>query len=111
MTLDEWTWTIGEVVAPFGRMGEVKVRYETDFPERFKELKEVCLRSEAGVPRLYSVENVRSHKGQALVKFKGVESINDANVLRGAKVQIPRAEAVALPGDSYYAADLIGAEV
>ncbi len=109
--LEDWNWTIGEVVAPFGRAGEVKVRYETDFPERFKKLEKVCLRQPTGQPRLFSIENVRQHKGQALVKLEGVESINDANILRGAQVQIRRTEAVPLPPDSYYAVDLIGAEV
>jgi 16S rRNA processing protein RimM len=111
MILEDWNWTIGQVVAPFGRMGEVKVRYETDFPERFKSLKQVCLRPAVGPPILFEVEGVRSHKGQALVKLKGVDSINDANAWRGAKVQVPRESAVPLPQGAYYAADLIGAEV
>ncbi len=109
--LDEWNWTIGRVVAPFGRIGEVKVRLETDFPERFASVKRVCLRPASGTPALFTVERSRLHKGQALLKLEGLESINDADNWRGAVVQLPRGEAVLLPADSYYAADLVGAEV
>ena len=42
--LEEWSLTVGEIVAPFGLAGEVKVRLETDFPDRFTRLKQVCLR-------------------------------------------------------------------
>src|SRR5262249_31341337 len=109
--LDAWNWTIGEVVAPFGRIGELKVRLESDFPDRFARLKQVCLRPPAGAPRLFAVERARLHKGQVLLKVEGVESIGDAEAWRGARVQIPREEAVPLPEGSYYAGDLIGLDV
>src|SRR5262249_42225787 len=111
LMLDDWVWTIGEAVAPFGLKGELKVNYETDFPERFDTLKQVCLRPRAAAPKLFKVERVRHHKGQVLVKLEGIESIDDADAWRGAKLQVPRTEAVVLPEGSYYAADMIGAEV
>src|SRR5262245_10359809 len=109
--LDEWNWTIGEAVEPFGVKGEIKVNYETDFPERFDTLKQVCLRPKSGAPRLFKVEGVRHHKGQVLVKLEGIEGIDDTQPWRGARLQVPRTEAVPLPEDTYYAGDLIGAEV
>ena len=108
---DEWNWTVGEVVAPFGRIGEMKVRLETDFPDRFARLKQVCLRPSKGEPRLFSIQQARLHKGQILLKVEGVESIDDAELWRGARVQTRREEAVPLPKNSYYASDLIGMEV
>lgn len=109
--LDDWNWTIGEVVATFGLRGEMKVRIETDFPERFGKLKQVCLRPPAREPRLFDVERARLHKGQVLLKVAGVDGIEGAEEWRGAKVQVQREQAPPLPKDSYYAADLIGMEV
>src|SRR5438105_6262573 len=109
--LDEWNWTIGEVVSTFGIKGEMKVRLETDFPERFQGLKQVCLRPPRGEPKLVQVEGTRLHKGQALLKVDGIPDLTAAERWRGAKVQIQRAQAVLLPPDSYYSADLVGFEV
>lgn len=112
--LDEWTWTIGEVIGVFGIKGEMKVRLETDFPDRFAALKRICLRPsriEAGPPVLFEVQSARLHKGQVLLKLRTIDRIEDAERWRGAKVQIPRAQAVALPENSYYAADIIGFDV
>jgi 16S rRNA processing protein RimM len=109
--LEEWNWTVGEITAPFGLAGEVKVRIESDFPDRFKRLKEVCLRPRIGEPKLFAVERARLHKRQALLKLRGIASIEEADRWRGAWVQVRRTDAVPLPGDSFYVSDLIGMEV
>src|ERR1051325_2185670 len=109
--LEHWNWTIGEVVATFGIKGEMRVRVETDFPERFQGLKQVCLRPRAGEPILATVERTRLHKGQALLKIEGVSDMTGAERWRGAKGQMQRAEAVPLPRDSSYSADLVGLDV
>lgn len=108
MNLDEWIWTVGAVIAPFGTRGEIKVRYETDFPQRFKNLKEVCLRSPRDIARLFVVESVREHKSNVLLKLEGIERIEDVEAWRGAKVQVRRTDAVELPRDEFYTADIIG---
>lgn len=110
ISLDDWSWTIGLVTTTFGRAGELKVRYETDFPERFRALNEVCLRK-PGAARLFKVEGVREHKEHALLKLEGVESISDAENWRNARVQVRREDAVPLPEGSYYVTDLIGMQV
>jgi len=110
MTVEAWDWTIGLAVAPFGRFGEIKVKGETDFPDRFKRLKQVCLRT-PGTATIFTVESVRPHKGQMLLKLEGIGSIDDVERWRGARIQIPRADAVPLPEDSYYSVDLVGMEV
>ena len=110
-TCEDWNLTIGEVVSPFGRVGEVKVRLETDFPERFARLKSVCLRSAGGASNLYTVEASRYHKNQILLKLKDVETIDDAEKLRNTFVQIHPQDAIALPENEYYIHDLIHCEV
>ena len=111
MSEDEWNWTVGEVVAPFGRIGEVKVRLETDFPDRFARLKQVCLRRPSGEARLIEVQSARVHKGQVLLKLRGIDSIDDAENLRQARVQIRPQDAVRLPANEYYIHELVGCEV
>lgn len=109
--LDEWNWTIGQVVAPFGIHGELKVRILTDFPERFEGLTEACLRIEGGAATRLRVKRSRVHKGHVLLLLEGVESANDAEMWRGARVQVRRTDAPPLAEDEHYDADLIGLEV
>jgi len=111
MAYSEWSLTVGEIVAPFGRAGEVKVRLETDFPERFAHLPQVCLRWPNGEARLYAVEGARLHKGQVLLKLRGVADIDAAETLRNALVQVRAEEAVRLPANEFYIHDLKGCEV
>ncbi len=111
MPESEWNLTIGEIVAPFSRFGEVKVRLDTDFPERFKGLKQVSVRSKSGDARIMDVETCRFHKGQVLMKLRGVESINDAETLRNAIVQVRDDQTMTLPANEFYIHDLIGCAV
>ena len=92
-------------------MGEVKVRLDTDFPDRFARLKQVCLRWPSGDARIVDVEKARLHKGQILLKIRGMESIDDAETLRNTLVQIKPDDAVRLPANEYYIHDLLGCEV
>lgn len=109
--LAEWNLIIGEIVAPFGLAGEVKVRLETDFPERFLQLKQVCLRWPSGEAELHWVESTRFHKGQVLLRLRGVTTIDAAETLRSALVQVPAHEAVRLPANEFYIHDLVRCEV
>ena len=102
---------MGEIVSPFGRVGEVKVRLETDFPDRFAQLKQVCLRWPSGDARIVEVDGARLHKRQILLKVRGIGSIDDAETLRGAMVQIQADDAIRLPENEYYIHDLMGCEV
>ncbi len=111
MSYPDWNLTIGAIVAPFSRFGEVKVRIETDFPERFKGLETVCIRALDGVGRLMAVERTRFHKGHVLLQLKNVSSINAAEELRASLVQLRQQDAVVLPENEYYVHDLVGCTV
>ncbi len=110
-TLADWSLTIGEIVAPFGLLGECKVRIDTDFPERFSRLKHVCLRDARGNARLMNILGARLHKTQILLKFEGVTTIDTAETLRNHLVQVRARDAVRLPKDEFYIHDLVGCEV
>lgn len=111
MIYPEWNLTVGEIVAPFGLAGEMKVRLETDFPDRFARLKQICLRRADGGARLYEIAGTRPHKGQILLKLQGVTSIEDAEALRNRLLQIRGEDAVRLPANEFYIHDLLGCEV
>jgi 16S rRNA processing protein RimM len=118
-TYEDWNLTIGEVVAIFGLRGELKVRINTDFQDPFAQAKKVCLRPRSKadpaatgrVAQLFDIERARMHKEQVLLKVRGIESIEDAERWRGARVQIRRSDVGPLPENSYYSQDLIGFDV
>jgi 16S rRNA processing protein RimM len=107
----EWNLTVGEIVAPFGLAGEMKVRLETDFPERFARLKQVCIRTSDGVGKLWTIAGTRQHKGQILLKLTGISRIEDAEPLRNCLVQIKTEDAVSLPENEFYIHSLVGCDV
>jgi len=61
--------------------------------------------------REVTVEDLWPHKGFLVLKFKGVESINDAEPLVGAELQLPRSERAELEPGWTYLSDLIGCTV
>ena len=118
MTSEERTdepWTIlARLIRPQGRHGEVLADILTDFPERFADRRRLFLVSSetAREPvREISLENYWLHKVRIVLKFAGIESINDADTLRGLLVAIPASERVALTDGSIYISDLIGCQV
>jgi 16S rRNA processing protein RimM len=57
------------------------------------------------------VEEVWEHGGALVFKFRGVDSISEAEHLRGAEVQVPKSERVTLEPGEYFHSDIIGCEV
>ena len=114
MTEDEWV-LLARLVRPQGRKGEVLAELLTDFPEKFHERKRVFLLPAKGAksapPREIQLENHWLHKGRVVLKFAGIDSINDAETLRGLDVAIPPEERAALTDDEVYISDLIGCHV
>lgn len=114
MTEDSWV-LLARLVRPQGRKGEVLAELLTDFPEKFQERKRVFLLPPAGrkpaEAREIQLENHWLHKGRVVLKFAGIDSINDAETLRGLDVAIPPEERAALTEDEVYISDLIGCHV
>lgn len=103
----DWV-AVGEVTAPFGMRGELKVRPLTDFPERFAQTSTLYV-GDDHTP--HAVEAARIQGAQVILRLAGVESIEAAETLRGATLWIPAAELLPLPPDTYYLHDLIGLRV
>ncbi len=94
--------TLARILRPWGRHGEVAAEILTDFPERLTGMREVWLAGERGAPRAAKIISCRIHLGQAIFHFDGVQTISDAEVLRGLEVQIPLDERVRLGEGRYF---------
>lgn len=114
MDAQAWVW-LARIRKAQGRKGEVLAEILTDFPEKFSERKRVWVLAQAGLAGELAREvELRSHwlnKSQAggvVLHFARVDSITEAEALRGLIVAIPRAERAALGEDEVYVGDLIG---
>lgn len=133
----EWI-RIAHLVRPQGRRGELLADLLTDFPERFAQHPSVFLvagKQAAPQPTTPKAGTIKSaapkaaapkftplssppkaatiirhwlHKGRVVLKFQGIDSINDAETLRGWDVVIPREARVPLTDGAVYLDDLIG---
>jgi len=100
---------IAQIVRPQGRRGEVLAEILTDFPEKFAERSQLWLGRENDAERReYTVVSHWFHKGKVVLKFDGVESISDAEVLKGFLIHVPREKRAELAGGAIYVGDLVG---
>lgn len=101
---------VGAITSTHGVRGEVKVFPTTDDPARFKKLKKVILND--GRQQLeMEIASVKFFKNMVILKFKGIDDINDVEKYRKATLWVTREDAVPLEEDEYYIADLIGMNV
>lgn len=100
---------VGVITTTHGVKGEVKVFPTTDDANRFKKLKEVIL--DTGREKItLEIEGVKFFKQMVILKFKGIDTLDDAAKYRQAGLYVTRDNAVKLGRDEYFIADLIGAE-
>ena len=101
---------VGVITTTHGVRGEVKVFPTTDDAERFLDIEYVLLDTGKELRRL-NIQNVKFFKNLAILKFEGIDNINDIEMYKGRELWIPREEAQELGEDEYYVADLIGMDV
>ena len=102
---------IGEITAPQGLRGEVRVFPHTDFPDRFAALTEIGVRRAGEPARVTAIDAVRVTGRRIVLKLAGVDTLEDAESLRGAQLLIPRSQMVELGEDEYFHHQLLGLEV
>jgi 16S rRNA processing protein RimM len=107
---DAWL-AIARVLRPRGRRGEVVADVLTDFPERFANTKRAFLENPETGPQPVEIAETRWHEGRLILRFAGVDSISQADRLRGRLLVIPQGERLALGQDQYYVWQLIGCAV
>lgn len=101
---------VGVITTTHGVRGEVKVFPTTDDAGRFKQLKSVLL--DTGKEQLkLEITQVKFFKNLVILKFKGIDNINDVEIYKGKGLYISRENAVKLKKNEYFIADLIGLAV
>ena len=101
---------VGIITSTHGVRGEIKVYPTTDDPRRFRRLKEVVL--DTGKEKMnLEIEGVKFFKQFVILKFKGLDNINDIEKYRQKSLYVTRKNAVRLQRDEYFIADLIGLKV
>jgi len=109
--------TLARVVKTQGRHGEVGAEIHSDVPNRFAAgmklfaLLKAERAAEKSARRELEVENLWPHKGLVVLKFRSVDSMNDAELLIGSELQVPGTERAELERGWTYVSDLIGCVV
>ncbi|MGF6988872.1 16S rRNA processing protein RimM [Lachnospiraceae bacterium PM6-15] len=101
---------VGVISSTHGIRGEVKVYPTTDEKERFLELNEVILDT-GKEKRVLTIAGVKFFKNMVILKFKGIDNINDIEKYRQCELFVTREDATPLEEDEYYFGDLIGLTV
>ena len=101
---------VGVIANTHGIRGKVKIFPTTDDVKRFDYLKEAYI--DAGKEKIkVEVSSVRYFKNLVIVKFKGIDNINDIERYKGKDLLVTRENALPLEEGEYYLADIIGANV
>src|SRR5687768_9539949 len=105
---------IGVVARTHGNRGEVIVNPETDFAEeRFQPGGQLMARGRDGIDATLEIATVRMHQGRPVILFKGIGSMNDAELLAGTELRVAEDELdeELLDDGEFYQRDLIGCAV
>ena len=102
---------VGRIARAHGIRGQVIVDPETDFPEeRFQPGAELFI-ERGGVPEPIRITAVRFHRDRPIIGVDGVATMNDAELLAGLELRVPRDRLAALPARTFYRHDLVGCVV
>lgn len=101
---------IGQIVNTFGIKGMVKVKPFTENVKRFDKLEKIYIENKKS-RKEYEIEEVKYHKDMVLIKFKGINTLEEANLLRESYLIVDREKEEPLEEGTYYIVDMIGLEV
>ena len=103
---------VGKIVNTHSLKGEVKVISSTDFEEeRFKKGSKLLITRGNQLIREVIVESYRNHKNFLLVKFEGIDSVEEAEKLKNLQIKIDSDEVGELEENEFYFHQIIGCEV
>ena len=101
---------VGQIVNTFGIKGMVKVMPFTDDIRRFDKLGKVYIEKNKS-KKEYKIEEVKYHKNMVLIKFEGIDKIEQAEELRNCYLTVSRDSVEELEEGRYYIVDLLGLDV
>ena len=101
---------IGVITSPHGVRGEVSIFATTEDPDRFRTLEKVYFDMK-GEMKPYNVTGCKFKKNMPVLKFEGIDSIDDIEKFRGVDIYVDREDAIPLEEGEYYIADVLGFDV
>jgi 16S rRNA processing protein RimM len=110
--LEKWDVVVGEILAPHGVRGTVRVFPLTEYGQRFKAGATFCALLPNGEQRWVTIR--RSQRFQQkfwLIDIEGCQTREDAETLRGATLNITAAMRAPLRRGRYYVSDIVGMNV
>lgn len=100
--------TLARVVKTQGRRGEAAAEVHSDVPGRLRPGMRVFALAKDESRRELNIEDAWPHKEWVVLKFGGVDSISDAELLVGSELQVPLSERAVLEAGAAYVSDLVG---
>ncbi len=113
--VDRGAWqemaVVGIVARTHGLRGEVVINPATDFPQERFRAGGTLFMARAGSPVAVTIRDAWFHRGRPVVSFDGIETLSEAERLRGAELRVPEEALQPLPPDSWYEYELVGCAV
>ena len=102
---------IAEILKPRGIRGELLARSQTDIPGRLENLRHAQVHLASDQDVTVEVKEAWRHKEDWVLKFAGVDSIEQAERFKGAELWVPLTERAELPAGEFFQSDLVGLNV
>jgi 16S rRNA processing protein RimM len=102
---------VARIVKPHGLRGEVVLASLTDVEGRLETTAVFLLVSEGVPARELRVESRRFFGGRHVLRFHGIETLTEAEKIRGMTLAVPESEIGPLPENHYFIHQLIGMKV
>ena len=102
---------VAEIQKPRGTRGELIAKSQTDIPGRLESLRKAYARLTNEEDVAIELTEAWPHKDDWVLKFAGVDSIEQADRFRGAEIWVPSNERGELPTGEFFQSDLIGLSV
>jgi len=103
--------TLARVVKTQGRHGEIAAEVHSDVPERFARGMKLSALDKTQTRRELEIEDLWPHKGLLVLKFRGVDSMSEAEALIGSELQVPHDQRARLEEGWTFVSDLVGCAV
>ncbi|ALI99597.1 ribosome maturation factor RimM [Rufibacter tibetensis] len=107
MTLDA-CFQLGYIVRTHGTKGQVVAFFDVDFPEDYDELESVFLLVNGKLVPFFIDHLNPQDNGKSIIKFEDVNTVADAEKLKGVSLYLPLNQLPELEEDQFYFHEVIG---
>ncbi len=110
-TRDNQLFKVGVVAGTHGLRGDLKVRPLSSEPDTLLGAEEICISQKNGKSVFHQLTRAVPHKGNVLLRLRGLDHINEVEGLVGSEVFMRVDQLPDLPEDEYYWQELEGMSV